>query len=95
MSKKAAGLFTRLVIYGRGFKFPQKLESINGAPCRGRGDSPQHRHSPTVIDKPVGSFKSPDRTSEDKTNGLTSLPTDGVAQSSTLDGPVIEPGTFS
>ena len=30
--------------------------------CRGGGDSPQHRHQPTLISKRVGSLKSPNRT---------------------------------
>ena len=65
----------------------------------GGDDSPQHRHWSTLIDKCVGSFKSPDRTSRDKTNSLMSLSTDGVAkegrlkvQPSTRRG--IEPRTF-
>ena len=32
---------------------------LTGPLCRGGGDSPQHRHYPTLIDKCVGSFKSP------------------------------------
>ena len=36
-----------------------------GSLCKGGGDSLQHRHQPTLIDKCVGSFKSPDRTSRD------------------------------
>ena len=50
----------------------------------GGDDSPQHRHWSTLIDKCVGSFKSPDRTSRGKTNGLTSLSTDGVAKEGRL-----------
>ena len=51
---------------------------------------PQHRHLSTLIDKCVGSFKSPDSITRDLTKGLTSLSTDGVwrkkvAQNSTLD----------
>ena len=48
--------------------------------CRGRGDSPQHRHVPTLIDKCVGSFKFHYRMSRDWTNGLTSLSKDGVTK---------------
>ena len=43
---------------------------------------PQHRHWPNPIDECVGSFKSPDRTLRDQTNGLTSLSTNSAAKDS-------------
>ena len=46
---------------GHCYRFPQ----LQLALCSGGGDSPQHRHLPTLIDKHVDSFKSPDRTSRD------------------------------
>ena len=61
---------------GHCYRFPHLQQAL----CSGGGDSPQHQHYPTLIDKCVGSFKSPDRTSRDKTNGLTSLSKDGVAK---------------
>ena len=46
-----------------------QVSSITAGPfvqvCSGGGNSPQHQHWPTLIDKCVGSFKSPDRTSRD------------------------------
>ena len=40
---------------------PSRLGSL----CWGGSDSPQHQHQPTLIDKCVGYFRSPDRTSRD------------------------------
>ena len=65
-------LFIYLLIYlfsffpvGRGTLL--QVSPITAGPfvqvCSGGGNSPQHRHLPTLIDKCVGSFKSPDRKS--------------------------------
>ena len=41
---------------------------------------PQYQNYPNVFEKCVGSLKSPDRTSIDQINDLTSLSVDGVAK---------------
>ena len=61
---------------------------------------PQDRDYPTLCEKFMGPFKSPDRTSSEHTNGLTSLSADCVVQLKRspkvqhLTRPGIEPGTF-
>ena len=50
---------------------------------------PQHRHWPTPIDKFVGSFKPPNRTSRDQTNGLINVPIHG--RSGKIRSPKVQP----
>ena len=59
----------------------------------------KHRDYPTLLEMCVGSFKSPDRSSRDQLNGLTSLSTDGVTKEGRIQKvqpstrPRIEAGT--